>query len=85
MQIMIVQTLKMCTGDAGPEQSLVLFLVCLILCMLKMFLMHLLCRLLHFPAKYRYALHQGTLKFHELLKDDIESVLASPENINFKY
>ena len=24
--IMIVNTLKMCTGDAGPEQSLVLFL-----------------------------------------------------------
>ena len=25
--IMIVNTLKMCTGDAGPEQSLVLFLL----------------------------------------------------------
>ena len=61
------------------------FWVCLILCMLKKFLMHLLCRLLHFPAKYIYALHQGTLKVHELLKDDIESVLASLENINFKY
>ena len=24
---MIVHTLKMCTGDAGPEQSLVLFLL----------------------------------------------------------
>ena len=59
--------------------------VCLILCMLKKFLMHLLCRLLHFPAKYMYALHQGTLKVHEFLKDDIESVLASLENINFKY
>ena len=51
----------------------------------KKFLMHLLCRLLHFPAKYMYALHQSTLKVHELLKDDIESVLASLENINFKY
>ena len=61
------------------------FWVCLILCMMKKFLMHLLCRLLHFPAKYMYALHQGTLKAHELLKDDIESVLASLENINFKY
>ena len=61
------------------------FWVCLILCMLKKFLMHLLCRLLHFPAKYMYALHQGTLKVHELLKDGIESVLASLENINFKY
>ena len=61
------------------------FWVCLILCMLKKFLMHLLCHLQHFPAKYMYALHQGTLKVHELLKDDIESVLASLENINFKY
>ena len=61
------------------------FGVCLIFCMLKKFLMHLLCRLLHFPAKYMYALHQGTLKVHELLKYDIESVLASLENINFKY
>ena len=44
----------------------------------------LLWRLLHFPANYRYALHQGTFKVHELLKDDLESVLASLENTNFK-